>query len=120
MLSGIRPEAFEMRAGSHGADVGQRVMSVDVGLVEQLGSEAYVHFTKPIPPVVTSDIEELLEDEGHDVRHLGQETKFTARVNPDLAPSFRNLGRAGRRYDEAAFLRQGVRRSHPLSDPSRI
>jgi len=88
IVVGIRPEAFEMRAGVQAPDVGERVMPVEVGLVEQLGSEAFIHFTKPLRPVVTTDIEELLEDEGHEVAHLGSETKFTARINPDLAPKF--------------------------------
>ena len=32
---------------------------VDVGLVEQLGSEAYIHFEKHLPPVITPDIQDL-------------------------------------------------------------
>ena len=86
IVVGIRPEAFEMRAAATDERAGERVMSVDVGLVEQLGSEAFVHFTKTLPPVVTKDIAELLEDEGQDVEHLGHETNFTARVHPDIAP----------------------------------
>jgi multiple sugar transport system ATP-binding protein len=64
----------------------QRVMSAEVELVEQLGSEAFVHFEKPLPPVITPDIQELLEDQGQDAEVLGDSTKFTARVNPDFAP----------------------------------
>ncbi len=83
LILGIRPEAFEMRsvAGPGGPSV-----TAEVGLVEQLGSEAFVHFTMPSPPVVTADIEALLKDEGADVSSLGTVTKFTARVNPDFAP----------------------------------
>ena len=83
IVLGIRPEAFEIRSA---AGAGGSSMSVDINLVEQLGSEAYVHFTVPVPPVVTADIEALLADEGADTRSLGDESKFTARVNPDYAP----------------------------------
>jgi hypothetical protein len=40
----------------------------------------------PFAPVITPDLAELLEDEGTDVSSMGDETKFTARVNPDVAP----------------------------------
>ena len=83
IVLGVRPEAFEIRSE---AGAGGSAMQVDVNLVEQLGSEAYVHFTVPVPPVVTADIEALLADEGADARSLGEETKFTARINPDHAP----------------------------------
>lgn len=83
IVLGVRPEAFEIRsaAGSGGSS-----MTVDLNLVEQLGSEAYVHFAVQVRPVVTADIEALLVDKGADTASLGDETKFTARVNPDHAP----------------------------------
>ena len=83
IVLGVRPEAFEIRSAA--AADGSSMM-VDITLVEQLGSEAYVHFTVPVPPVVTADIEALLADEGADTKSLGDETKFTARINPDHAP----------------------------------
>ena len=86
MVVGIRPEAFEIHSAAQGSD-GPPTVEVDATLVEQLGSEAYVHFSKPAPPVITPDIRELLEDEGSDVASLGDSTKFVARVNPDSAPS---------------------------------
>ena len=85
LVVGIRPEAFEIASAVSGSD-GMATISVGADLVEQLGSEAYVHFTKPAPPVITPDIRELLEDEGSDVSSLGDSTKFVARVNPDFAP----------------------------------
>ena len=85
LVVGIRPEAFEIASAVSGTD-GMATISVEADLVEQLGSEAYVHFTKPAPPVITPDIRELLEDEGSDVSSLGDSTKFVARVNPDFAP----------------------------------
>ena len=83
IVLGIRPEAFEIQSA---AGAGGSAIMVDINLVEQLGSEAYVHFTVPVPPVVTADIEALLADEGADTKSLGEETKFSARVNPDHAP----------------------------------
>ena len=83
LVLGVRPEAFEIRAA---AGEGGPSITVDSNLVEQLGSEAFVHFNMPSPPVVTADIEALLKDEGADVSSLGDETKFTARVNPDYTP----------------------------------
>ena len=81
---GIRPEAFEVRSA---AGAGGSSIRVEPNLVEQLGSEAFVYFTMPVPPVVTADIEALLADEGADVSSLGAETKFTGRVNPDHTPT---------------------------------
>lgn len=83
IVLGIRPEAFEAAAalGAEG-DV-----PVEVSLVEQLGSEAFVHFAYDSRPVVTQDIRELLADEGADESALGDTTKFVARINPDFAPA---------------------------------
>ena len=83
IVVGVRPEAFEILSA---AGEGDSAMSVDINLVEQLGSEAYVHFSLPVRPVVTADIEALLAEEGADSKALGDETKFTARINPDHAP----------------------------------
>ncbi|MDE0370104.1 MAG: sn-glycerol-3-phosphate ABC transporter ATP-binding protein UgpC [bacterium] len=83
IVVGVRPEAFEIRSA---AGAGGSAMTVTASLVEQLGSEAYVHFAVPVRPVVTADIEALLAEEGTDADALGDETKFTARVNPDHAP----------------------------------
>jgi multiple sugar transport system ATP-binding protein len=85
VVIGIRPEAFELVAAVPDADPEQTI-NIKVGLVEQLGSEAFVHFLKPSPPVITPDIRELLADQGTDPASLGDETKFTARVDPDYAP----------------------------------
>ena len=86
VVVGIRPEAFEVHSPTSESDGGGTI-TAEASLVEQLGSEAYVHFSKPSPPVITPDIRELLEDEGSDISSLGDRTKFVARVNPDLAPS---------------------------------
>lgn len=91
VVLGIRPEAFEVAAavGTPGD------LPVEVGLVEQLGSEAFIHFVIDFPPVVTEDIRELLADEGTDEAMLGATTKFVARINPDFAPTMGdNIGLA--------------------------
>jgi len=85
VVIGIRPEAFELVAAVPNADPDQTI-NVKVDLVEQLGSEAFIHFVKPSPPVITPDIRELLADQGTDPATLGEDTKFTARVDPDFTP----------------------------------
>lgn len=86
MIVGIRPEAFELAAAVKGTATDGKTVNVGVDLVEQLGSEAFIHFTLPLAPVITEDLAELLEDEGADISAMGDETKFTARVDPDVAP----------------------------------
>ncbi len=86
IIIGIRPEAFELVAAVPNANP-EHTIAVKVDLTEQLGSEAYIHFLKPSPPVITPDIQELLADQGTDPATLGADTKFTARVDPDFCPS---------------------------------
>ena len=86
LVVGLRPETFEIKEAIQGHVDESRGIDIDVDLVEQLGSEAFLHFTKPMPPVVTPDIQELLADEGTDASSLGNESKLVARVNPDFAP----------------------------------
>ncbi|NIA24416.1 MAG: sn-glycerol-3-phosphate ABC transporter ATP-binding protein UgpC [Gammaproteobacteria bacterium] len=85
LVIGIRPESFEMALAVPDAPE-DRLLEVNVGLVEQLGSEAFVHFETHVPPVITPDIQELIADQGQDASVLGDLTKFTARVDPDTAP----------------------------------
>jgi multiple sugar transport system ATP-binding protein len=86
IVVGLRPEGFEAKAAVTGEFDDQRVMTINVDLVEQLGSEAFIHFEQPLPPVITPDIQELLADQGADASTLGNTTAFTARINPDFAP----------------------------------
>ena len=82
IVMGIRPEAFE---DSNYAikDEFSESMNVTVSLLEQLGSDSYIHFYKDIKPVQTDAIEEILADEGEDLSVLGDNTKFIARINPN-------------------------------------
>lgn len=83
LVIGIRPSAFEdARVATGRADRKIRVVT-DVN--ELLGSESYVHFYIDSPPVVTPDILELLADSGQTAASLGDATRFTARVSPDVS-----------------------------------
>ena len=82
IILGIRPEAFEDGYFANEADYSES-MKVKVSLLEQLGSDSYVHFYKDIKPVQSEAIEEILADEGEDITVLGDSTKFIARINPN-------------------------------------
>ncbi len=82
IVMGIRPEAFEDGNYANEAEFSQS-MKVSVTLLEQLGSDSYIHFYKEIRPVQTEAIEEILADEGEDISVLGDNTKFIARINPN-------------------------------------
>jgi multiple sugar transport system ATP-binding protein len=82
IVIGIRPGDFEHEriAGANPA----RTIEVDVDVVEVLGSETFVHYSLPLPPVITPEIEELLADSGGDASSLGSETKFASRISSDV------------------------------------
>jgi len=82
IILGIRPEAFEDGYFANEADYSESI-KVKVSLLEQLGSDSYIHFYKDIKPVQTEAIEEILADEGEDITVLGDNTKFVARINPN-------------------------------------
>jgi len=82
IVVGIRPEAFEDSVYANDKEFSEQV-GIEVSLLEQLGSDTYVHFYKDIKPVQTEAIEEILADEGEDISVLGNETKFIARINPN-------------------------------------
>ena len=82
IVLGIRPEAFEDGRFANENDYSESI-NVKVSLLEQLGSDSYVHFYKDIKPVQTEAIEEILADEGEDITVLGDNTKFIARINPN-------------------------------------
>ena len=82
IVMGIRPEAFEDGNYANESEFSESI-KVSVSLLEQLGSDSYIHFYKDINPVQTEAIEEILADEGEDISVLGTETKFIARINPN-------------------------------------
>jgi multiple sugar transport system ATP-binding protein len=82
LVVGMRPGDFEDSRVL--PDAPDRTITVTTDVNEMLGSDTYVHFTMPDAPVLTPDIEELLADAGTDPSTLGSETKFSARVSPDV------------------------------------
>tara|TARA_B100001113_G_scaffold279578_1_gene234267 strand:- start:868 stop:2043 length:1176 start_codon:yes stop_codon:yes gene_type:complete len=82
IVLGIRPEAFEDGNYANTSEYSESI-KVSVSLLEQLGSDSYIHFYKDIKPVQTEAIEEILADEGEDISVLGDNTKFIARINPN-------------------------------------
>jgi len=85
IVIGIRPGDFEHERIA-GADA-TRSLDANVDVVEVLGSETFVHYSLPVAPVVTPEIEELLADSGADASSLGHETKFASRISSDVAVS---------------------------------
>jgi multiple sugar transport system ATP-binding protein len=82
LVVGIRPGDFEAAAvAGNGAD---RSITANVDVAEVLGSETFIHFELPSPPVVTADVEELLADTGTDASTIGDTTRFAARVSSDV------------------------------------
>ena len=82
IVMGIRPEDFEDGNYANASEFSESI-KVSVSLLEQLGSDSYIHFYKDIKPVQTEAIEEILADEGEDLSVLGDNTKFIARINPN-------------------------------------
>jgi multiple sugar transport system ATP-binding protein len=85
VVLGIRPEEME-DATCAGESPSDRRLRATVDLVEQMGSEAYVHFSLDAPPVLTDDTRELASDVGLDdqlEQRGGQATSaLVARVSP--------------------------------------
>ena len=82
IVLGIRPEAFEDYVYANKNEFSEEI-NINVSLLEQLGSDTYIHFYKDLSPVQTEAIEEILADEGEDISVLGTQTKFIARINPN-------------------------------------
>ena len=82
IVLGVRPEAFEDSVYANKKEFSEEI-NIHVSLLEQLGSDTYIHFYKDINPVQTEEIEEILADEGEDISVLGTQTKFIARINPN-------------------------------------
>ena len=82
IVLGIRPEAFEDSLYAKDTEYSESI-TITITLLEQLGSDSYIHFYKDIKPVQTEAIEEILADEGEDISVLGDQTKFIARINPN-------------------------------------
>jgi multiple sugar transport system ATP-binding protein len=81
---GVRPEDFDDAAvlGEVPAD---RVLTVVPDIVEDMGSELYVHFSVPAPPVTSEAVDEAFADpaaaEAHKTEAARHGTPFVARVD---------------------------------------
>ena len=69
IVVGIRPEAFEDSVYANEKEFSEYI-EIEISLLEQLGSDTYVHFYKDINPVQTEAIAEILADEGEDISVL--------------------------------------------------
>jgi multiple sugar transport system ATP-binding protein len=80
VILGIRPEAFE---DAKYAEAGLPQLDVDVEVVEELGSDAFLFFEMDAPPVI---VEEARSDEGEEATTLLADDRdralFAARVDP--------------------------------------
>ena len=83
IVVGIRPSAFADARIADGPP--DRILHVTTDVTELLGSDASVHFFVDSAPVITPDIGELLADSGQTVASLGDRTRFTARISPDVS-----------------------------------
>ncbi len=86
VILGLRPEHF-VRDESLPDD---RLMEIDVQLVEALGSDVLVHFVTEAEPIVTEDMREAIDDEDA-FRELEKQAEeggqtFTARLEPKHMP----------------------------------
>jgi multiple sugar transport system ATP-binding protein len=86
VILGIRPDAMEDAAIARDAPADRKFAAV-AELRETVGSEAYVHFTLDVPPVVTEDTRELAEDTGAEMLQKledeasANKTPFVARMH---------------------------------------
>jgi multiple sugar transport system ATP-binding protein len=107
VVLGIRPDATEDAAIAREAPGDRRVAAV-TELRETVGSEAYVHITLDVPPVVTEDTIQLEEDTGvESLRKFEDET--AARRTPFVA---RVHARSGAREGERVELFVDTRELH--------
>jgi multiple sugar transport system ATP-binding protein len=80
VVLGLRPEDLE-DASLEDAPDGAR-MTAPVVLVEQMGSEAYVHFEVDAPPVLTEDTRDLAHDVGGEAPSEDATSTFVGRLSP--------------------------------------
>ena len=105
VVVGIRPDATEDAAIARDTPEDRR-FPVVAELRETVGSEAFVHFTLDVPPVVTEDTRELAEDTGVEIlQRLEEEasanrTPFIARMHA------RTRAREGERVEVAVDTRE--------------
>jgi multiple sugar transport system ATP-binding protein len=82
IVVGMRPGDFEDERVAGKAP--GRTMAVDIDVIEVLGSETLVHYSLPVPPVITPEIEELLADTEMRPESLGTVSDFVSRISSDV------------------------------------
>jgi multiple sugar transport system ATP-binding protein len=82
IVVGMRPGDFEDERVAGKAP--GRTMAVDIDVIEVLGSETLVHYSLPVPPVITPEIEELLADTEMSPESLGTVSDFVSRISSDV------------------------------------
>jgi multiple sugar transport system ATP-binding protein len=101
---GMRPEHFMHadKAGENGRWPDRRVT-----LVEMLGSEMLVHFETPIPPILSEDMREAVDDEDAFQRLAAQQESgqvFVARFDPWNPPKVGDVIPVGFDIDHLHFF----------------
>ena len=105
VVVGMRPEHF---MPARDVTDGVKWPGREVALVEMLGAEMLVHFETKVPPVVTDDMREALDDEDAfeqlkaDAKSGGQ--RFVARFEPGSPPDVGSEITVGFRMDRLHFF----------------
>ncbi len=105
VVVGMRPEHF---MPAREVEQGVKWPNRKVALVEMLGAEMLVHFETKVPPVVTDDMREALDDEDafdqlkEDAKSGGQ--RFVARFEPGSPPEVGSEITVGFRMDRLHFF----------------
>jgi multiple sugar transport system ATP-binding protein len=98
VVLGIRPDATEDAAIARDAPADRKFTAV-ADLRETVGSEAFLHFTLDIAPVVTEDTRELAEDTGAEMLQKLEE-EASAHKTPFVARTHaRSRAREGERIE---------------------
>ena len=105
VVLGIRPDATEDASIAREAPPDRRFSAV-AELRETVGSEAFVHLTLDLPPVVTEDTKELASDAGEEMVEKLEEELSEAKT-PFLARTHaRSRAREGERVEFAVDTRE--------------
>jgi multiple sugar transport system ATP-binding protein len=98
LIVGIRPDATEDAAIAREAPEDRRFGAV-AELRETVGSEAFVHFTLDVPPVVTADTRELAQDTGAEMLQKLEEEASASRTPFVARMHARSRAREGERVE---------------------
>ena len=100
---GMRPEHFVRQPESEQSTW----RDVKVVLVEMLGAEMLVHFETMMPPILSDDVREVLDDDAFEAVEREAEKgahRFVARFEPGLPPAVGDVISVGFRADRLHFF----------------